>query len=376
MSEENIEEYKVNLNSIHLYRKSGVSGMMRVKNDAEFVEASIESCINALDELVIVYNGCSDNSPEIIRQIASRYPNKIKVYEYRPEIYSHNLSDVRYQQYVENTIDPIHTLANYYNYALSKTQYKYVLKIDADQIYFTEELKDICDLYRRKYYTKIPSIKSFTNFYNIYSYLKGGGKTKSDNNYPVFYESYVSVVRFLACIFGFPISLSGINMLFSNNVSYIPLGMVNNNLNILPPFNGVGDHLIFKVTKRTVFRVYDCPEYNLQTSTKHTVIERLDGIRHYLFYGFCWIHLNMNRIYIKNKQEQNIKEYPDCYIKLSDLRNKSDDELKSLLWSRDNRLFSSRNKRIFNFIFAGSKNKIFNMIENHIDICKLVCSKN
>lgn len=44
---------------------NGVSGIMRVKNYAAFIEASIDSCINALDELIIVYNDCSDNSPEL-----------------------------------------------------------------------------------------------------------------------------------------------------------------------------------------------------------------------------------------------------------------------------------------------------------------------
>ena len=40
----------------------GVSGIMRVKNDGEFIAASIKSCIDALDELVVVYNDCTDNS--------------------------------------------------------------------------------------------------------------------------------------------------------------------------------------------------------------------------------------------------------------------------------------------------------------------------
>ena len=49
--------------------KRGVSGIMRVKNDAEFIKASVESCIDALDELIIVYNDCSDNSPQVIEEM-------------------------------------------------------------------------------------------------------------------------------------------------------------------------------------------------------------------------------------------------------------------------------------------------------------------
>ena len=44
----------------------------------------------------------------------------------------------------------VHLLANYYNYTLSKAQYRYAMKIDADQIYFTDKLKAFCDLYRCK----------------------------------------------------------------------------------------------------------------------------------------------------------------------------------------------------------------------------------
>ena len=43
--------------------KNGISGLMRVKNDAELIEASINSCIDALDELIIVYNDCTDDTP-------------------------------------------------------------------------------------------------------------------------------------------------------------------------------------------------------------------------------------------------------------------------------------------------------------------------
>ena len=43
----------------------GLSGLMRVKDDALTLEASIDSCIDGLDELIITYNDCTDNSAEI-----------------------------------------------------------------------------------------------------------------------------------------------------------------------------------------------------------------------------------------------------------------------------------------------------------------------
>ena len=55
----------------------GVSGLMRVKNEERFVAASIDSCIDALDELVICYEECSDNTPAILEAKRQQYPEKI-----------------------------------------------------------------------------------------------------------------------------------------------------------------------------------------------------------------------------------------------------------------------------------------------------------
>lgn len=138
------QNMKINNNQLH----NGVSGIMRVKNDAEFIEASIDSCIDALDELVIVYNDCSDNSPELIYKKQSQYPDKIKVYEYKHKIYPINLTKEEYEYAKSLPSDSPHLLCNYYNFALSKVTCQYAMKIDADQIYFSDKLKEWCDVYR------------------------------------------------------------------------------------------------------------------------------------------------------------------------------------------------------------------------------------
>lgn len=141
-------QYSVDIASFSQKRRCGVSGILRVKNDAEFLADSIESCIEALDELIIVYNDCTDQSPEIIKIKAKQYCNKIKYYEYKPKIYSNNLSEEEYKFIKSQPEDSPHLLANYYNFALSKVTYEFVMKIDADQIYLTSELKLLCDAYR------------------------------------------------------------------------------------------------------------------------------------------------------------------------------------------------------------------------------------
>ena len=109
------QNMRVNNNKL----SNGVSGIMRVKNDAEFIEASIDSCIEALDELIIVYNDCSDSSPELIYKKQKQYPEKIKVYEYSHKIYSINLTKEEYEYAKSLPSDSPHLLCNYYNFALS-----------------------------------------------------------------------------------------------------------------------------------------------------------------------------------------------------------------------------------------------------------------
>lgn len=177
---------KINNNQLH----NGVSGIMRVKNDAEFIEASIDSCIDALDELVIVYNDCSDNSPELIYKKQKQYPDKIKVYEYKHKIYSVNLTKEEYEYAKSLPSDSPHLLCSYYNFALSKVTCQYAMKIDADQIYFSDKLKEWCDAYRNIGYVQF-SFKTLLGggawllFYMMLLYTR---KTNKLSN--IFLEKY------------------------------------------------------------------------------------------------------------------------------------------------------------------------------------------
>ena len=78
--------------------KNKVSGIMRVKNDGMFIEKCIESCIDALDELIVVHNDCTDNSVEEIEKMRARYPEKIKRYRMIPRIFSVPIVILRYQR--------------------------------------------------------------------------------------------------------------------------------------------------------------------------------------------------------------------------------------------------------------------------------------
>lgn len=96
----------------------GVSGLMRVKNEAEFIALSVESCIDALDELIIVFQDCQDNTPQIIDDLVKKYPTKISAYHYIHEIKSHQLNDNEFDIISNLPQNSPELLATYYNFAL------------------------------------------------------------------------------------------------------------------------------------------------------------------------------------------------------------------------------------------------------------------
>ena len=114
---------------INKKRKEGISGFYRVKNEEYLLKASVESHIKYLDEIIIVYNDCSDRTPEIAMELQKKYPNKIKVYEYVPSVYP-----VLSKKHMLESGKSPHSIVNYYNFTLSKTTKKIVVKIDADHI--------------------------------------------------------------------------------------------------------------------------------------------------------------------------------------------------------------------------------------------------
>jgi len=51
-------------------RKPGISALMRVKNEARWIEAAVRSLAPFVDQFSIVDNGSSDGTPEIVRKVA------------------------------------------------------------------------------------------------------------------------------------------------------------------------------------------------------------------------------------------------------------------------------------------------------------------
>lgn len=308
--------------------RNGVSGIMRVKNDAEFIAASIDSCIDALDELIIVYNDCSDDSPDIIEQKRCQYPDKIKVYEYKHKIYSINLTKEEYDYAKSLPADSPHLLCNYYNFALSKVTCKYAMKVDADQIYFTEKLRMWCDVFRSK--PDSFSLKVFiggivwamSRIRLKWAIKKGSllpfpNRRTSARLWPL----YQAFLKYWVHKKHVAVSMSGVDVVRQDKEWYVTMGKRNDIINILPPYNGVGDHLIFEVSEKTYYAVDDCEFYRKLRSESYSLIERFVCPFKSYYAGLFWYHLNAMRDNVKERVAEARKVYPDYFVSVEKFVN-------------------------------------------------------
>lgn len=350
-----MDDFNVDLSKIAADRHPGVSGMMRVKNDGEFLEASVASCIEALDELIIVYNDCTDDSPQIIEKLSRRYPDKIRIYQYLPNVIAWDLSDEHIANILNGSVPPENTLAGYYNYALSKTSCKYVMKIDADQIYNAPLLKILCDCYRSDsriaklstkgyiyvYLAKILSSLSFKLHMNV--------RLLKNKRFLVKYQEYL--LEFIKK-HKVSISLSGINAIILDSHAYVSLGKYcPGEFNILGPFNGIGDHLIFEVNKDVRFIPVVNDAYNILNGGKKNVIEFFVGKqRNWIFYTPMWLHLNACRKRLWHRSIQAFKEHNDRYVPLKEF---TELDFNNYIGKCDDEIADERCRMHYKYLFAG-----------------------
>jgi hypothetical protein len=121
-------------------RENGISGILKVKNGEDYLKLTIESVINQLDELIIIYSESNDKTEEILLEIELKY-NKVKLYKC--------VIDVK--------------LVELNNFLLSKTTKKFIIKIDDDNLYFPNIINQMKNKVEN---TNIIGVKGI----NIYDY--------------------------------------------------------------------------------------------------------------------------------------------------------------------------------------------------------------
>lgn len=97
-------------------RKNGISVLIPTQNEEAVVALSILSFLEFGDELIVVDNGSTDRTKEIVRDLESIYPKKIRFYD-MPE-----LPDLYHNR----------------QYAFSKSSYRWVVRADSDYVAYTD----------------------------------------------------------------------------------------------------------------------------------------------------------------------------------------------------------------------------------------------
>lgn len=104
-------------------RPKGISIMVRVKDETDWIRPSIESTKGIADEIIVVDNGSSDGTCEILEEMASKEKGLIKLWR-EPNLSHCDLS----------------------NFALEQTSFRWVFRWDGDMIAHTSGNYNILNL--------------------------------------------------------------------------------------------------------------------------------------------------------------------------------------------------------------------------------------
>ena len=322
--------------------KEGLSGIMCVKNEATFLETCIDSCIEALDELIVVYIKGNDNSEDILAKKQSQYKGKLFCYEYPYNVLWFDMTRQEYEIAYDLPENDPRLYSSMCNFALSKVSYKYVIKkIDADQLYFSEELrkwKDLCAGQEVVRFNVKCLLGSCLDLYiSVYRRLsmrlgKPAMLLVPDLIFTLFRNSYITYTKWRLLRGRCAVSLSGINVLYDKEW-YIPFDGVNTH----PPFNGEGDHLIFQLSSETFFTKHR--ENREANRASYSVTEDFQHPYKTMFGGFCWFHMHANRKHCQHKVLAEKSVNPHFFVLVEDFYNMSYRQILSKMTGRINILY-------------------------------------
>lgn len=145
---------------------------LRVKNEEETLPLTLNSIKSICNRGVIGYNDCTDHSEEIIISWCHAHP------QFKPFKYPYSVIPAGSKEYLKINKCSKNTLASYYNAVLDIIpKNEWILKIDADQIYFPNILKHSFTLPRDALdwvsYSRLDLLRVGFDFY-VLNYLRPG----------------------------------------------------------------------------------------------------------------------------------------------------------------------------------------------------------
>jgi uncharacterized protein YnzC (UPF0291/DUF896 family) len=114
-----------------LNRRKKITAMIRVKNENEFLFASVLSKAHLVDEIVIIDNLSTDRTPEEVEQLRRELGSKVKTYSYPYEVARMGED---YHALQRNDPKSPGLLHNVYNWCLAKCRMTFIMKWDGDMI--------------------------------------------------------------------------------------------------------------------------------------------------------------------------------------------------------------------------------------------------
>ena len=298
--------------------KDGLSGLIRTRNEAPLLGPCIDSCINALDELLVVCFDCTDNTLEILEEKKRQYPDKLRVFEYNHEVLAFDLTQEEFEFAKTLPDDSPRLYCNLCNWGMSKARYKYLTKIDSDQLYFADELKkwrDVCSRdIQMKWHISFVFGWLFMVYFSLYRRMSlQVGKPClwmiPDWFVKLLFKPYSDYSKWMLQRGKVLIALSGVNV-FKDNRWYVTFDGVN----IHPPYNGEGDTVIFKISNQAYWSKY----YRNRIPYSVTEVFINTSCRKLMFTYPMWFHLHANRKYCCNKVKKMKDEHPECFMPIED----------------------------------------------------------
>lgn len=308
------------------------------------------------------------NSQEEIEKMAKKYPDKIRYYAYPYEIRGFNLSREEFEEIKNWPEGHPQLFSTYNNFSLSKVTSDYALKIDADHFFFTNKLKEWCDFVRNcepaPITVKVIGGMIFKYYISLYRFLslKTGCVLPMLPSFllKIAYPAYLSYAKYafshdISCL-----SLSGVNVLETNE-TLISMGHPSDLLLMLPPFNGVGDALIFKMSDKVYYKKIIMDEYNNDKSNRFVIAE--DFVHPYksmTYIGFFWKHFRTMRPGVKEIALKAYSKDNEAFLSINTFKRLS---YKQILKHSPKSIFFPFYRILFGFIYKANKEELFNSLE-------------